>query len=87
MYGCLDIVKLLIEEYKVDPNIKDDNGKTPLMMIKDSFEIFEYLVGLPGIAIDIKDSDKHDVFYYYSKNKYMVEALKFLNEHYPNHKI
>ena len=23
MYGCLDIVKLLIEEYKVDPNIKN----------------------------------------------------------------
>ena len=34
-YGHLDIVKYLVEECKADPNIKNNNGETPLKLAKN----------------------------------------------------
>lgn len=44
--GHLDVVKLLLEKYKDDPNRTDDNGQTPLMwsIVCDRTEITNYLL-------------------------------------------
>lgn len=55
-YGHSELLRALIEEFKVDPNLKDEDGETALFNV-ESVDMARELVQL-GVAVDARNDDR-----------------------------
>jgi len=80
--GNTAIIKCLIEEYKLDPNIKSTvAGLAPLHIAVENkrIDVVKYLVNKEGVDINAKDSYGNSIMYFAVKSK-NVALVQYLIE-------
>lgn len=55
-YNHLDLLKQVVSEFRVDPNLKDEDGETPLFVV-ETLQAAKVLVEELGIDMTIKNTD------------------------------
>ena len=83
----LPLVKILVNEYKLDPHVKDSNGEQAVHYAArvGAIDVLEYLIKDCGCDLSTVGGEYNENVFHYSAINGHYSLIKYINDHYPQY--